>query len=158
MDETTYSHPGIIDLINREYVPVRVDNDVRPDINQRYNMCGWPSTAFLTSSGDILTGATYLPPDQMADALAKVAGYYRTNQPEIATRLLEARKRTRSAGAPRAASLAAGLVDAVLEAVTSAHTPQYGGVGQRPKIPPTPPLPPPPGPTSHPPPPFARPL
>ena len=38
MDETTYSHPGIIDLINREYVPIRVDNDVRPDINQRYNM------------------------------------------------------------------------------------------------------------------------
>src|ERR1700674_1966819 len=62
MDETTYSHAGIIDLINREYVPIRVDNDVRPDINQRYNMGGWPSTAFLTSSGDILTGATYLPP------------------------------------------------------------------------------------------------
>ncbi|TMF11059.1 MAG: DUF255 domain-containing protein [Chloroflexi bacterium] len=62
MDETTYSHPGVIDIINREYVPVRVDNDVRPDINQRYNMGGWPTTAFLTASGDILTGGTYLPP------------------------------------------------------------------------------------------------
>ncbi len=61
MDETTYSNSGVIDLINREYVPIRVDNDVRPDINQRYNMGGWPTTAFLTSSGDILTGATYLP-------------------------------------------------------------------------------------------------
>ncbi len=31
MDETTYSNSGVIDLINREYVPIRVDNDVRPD-------------------------------------------------------------------------------------------------------------------------------
>src|SRR5258708_13659482 len=100
MDETTYSHPGIIDLINREYVPVRVDNDVRPDINQRYNMGGWPSTAFLTSSGDILTGATYLPPDQMADALSKVASYYRTNQTDIATRVLAAHHRPSSALTP----------------------------------------------------------
>src|SRR5260370_18014092 len=66
MDETTYSNSGVIDLINREYVPIRVDNDVRPDINQRYNMGGGPTTAFLTSSGDILTGATYLPADRMA--------------------------------------------------------------------------------------------
>ena len=71
MDETTYSHPSVIDIINRDYVPVRVDNDVRPDINQRYNMGGWPTTAFLTASGDILTGGTYLPPDQMASSLMR---------------------------------------------------------------------------------------
>jgi uncharacterized protein YyaL (SSP411 family) len=137
MDETTYSHAGIIDLINREYVPVRVDNDVRPDINQRYNMGGWPSTAFLTASGDILTGATYLPPDQMADALTKIATYYRTNQPEIATRVLEARKRSGSAVARSAASLDQGLVDSVLEAVTAAYDPEYGGFGSAPKFPQT---------------------
>ena len=101
MDETTYSHPSVIEIINRDYVPVRVDNDVRPDINQRYNMGGWPTTAFLTASGDILTGATYLPPDQMASALVRVAGYYRGNQAEIASRVLEARKRAGFGGAPK---------------------------------------------------------
>jgi uncharacterized protein YyaL (SSP411 family) len=137
MDETTYSHPGIIDLINRDYVPIRVDNDVRPDINQRYNMGGWPSTAFLTSSGDILTGATYMPPDQMADALTKVAGYYRTNQPEIASRALEARKRAGSAVARSAGSLGEGIVDTVLGAVAAAYDPEYGGFGNAPKFPQT---------------------
>jgi uncharacterized protein YyaL (SSP411 family) len=135
MDETTYSHPGIIDLINRDYVPIRVDNDVRPDINQRYNMGGWPSTAFLTSSGDILTGATYMPPDQMADALTKVASYYRTNQPEIASRALEARKRAGSAVARSAGSLEDGIVHSVLAAVTSAYDSEYGGFGNAPKFP-----------------------
>src|SRR6202162_3791822 len=137
MDETTYSHAGIIDLINREYLPIRVDNDVRPDINQRYNMGGWPSTAFLTSSGDILTGATYLPPDQMADALTRIAGYYLTNQPEIASRVLEARKRAASGVARSAASLDGGMVDSILGAVTAAYDPQYGGFGNAPKFPQT---------------------
>ena len=137
MDETTYSHAGVIDLINREYVPIRVDNDVRPDINQRYNMGGWPSTAFLTSSGDILTGATYMPPDQMADALTRVADYYRANQPEIASRVLEARKRAASGVARSAGSLDDGIVDSILEAVTNAYDPEYGGFGGAPKFPQT---------------------
>src|SRR3989440_2271297 len=109
MDETTYSEGGVIDLINREYVPVRVDNDVRPDINQRYNMGGWPTTAFLTASGDVLTGATYLPPDQMAGALVRIADYYRESQAEIASRVLDARKKAASGVARSAGELNAGL-------------------------------------------------
>ena len=137
MDETTYSHAGVIDLINREYVPVRVDNDVRPDINQRYNMGGWPTTAFLTSSGDILTGATYLPPDQMAGALVRVADYYRGNQAQIASRVLEERKRAASSVARSAGELEPGLLDYVLDAVKSAYDPAYGGFGNAPKFPQT---------------------
>ena len=137
MDETTYSHPSVIDIINRDYVPVRVDNDVRPDINQRYNMGGWPTTAFLTSSGDILTGATYLPPDQMASALVRVSGYYRNNQAEIATRVLDARKRAASGVARSAGSLDPRMVDEVLDAVRNAYDPEYGGFGGTPKFPQT---------------------
>jgi uncharacterized protein YyaL (SSP411 family) len=137
MDETTYSHPGVIDLVNREFVSIRVDNDVRPDINQRYNMGGWPSTVFLTSSGDILTGATYLPPDQMANALTRIVSYYRTNQTEIATRVLEARKRSDAGIARSAAQIEPGAVDSILVAVTSAYDAEYGGFGGAPKFPQT---------------------
>ena len=137
MDETTYSHPSVIEIINRDYVPVRVDNDVRPDINQRYNMGGWPTTAFLTSTGDILTGATYLPPDQMASALIRIADYYRGNQAEIATRALEARKRAASGVARSAGSLDPKLVDEVLGAVRNAYDAEYGGFGVAPKFPQT---------------------
>ncbi len=137
MDETTYSHPSVIDIINRDYVPVRVDNDVRPDINLRYNMGGWPTTAFLSASGDVLTGATYLPPDQMASALVRIAGYYRGNQAEIASRVLEARKRAASGVARSAGELRPGLVDEILQAVKNAYDPEYGGFGGAPKFPQT---------------------
>src|SRR5436190_18604494 len=125
MDETTYSHPSVIDLIKNEYVPIRVDNDVRPDINQRYNMGGWPTTAFLTPTGDILTGATYLPPEQMAGALGRVASYYRTHGPEIATQVLESRKRAGSIGARSAGELDASLVDSILQAVSSSYDAEF---------------------------------
>ena len=137
MDETTYSTDGVIDLVNREYVPVRVDNDVRPDINQRYNMGGWPTTAFLTPQGDILTGFTYVPPEQMTDALAKVAAFYRTNKPEIVARVLEGRKRAATTVAASAGSLEPGLVDRLLGNVETAYDNEHGGFGTAPKFPQT---------------------
>jgi hypothetical protein len=137
MDETTYSHAGVIELVNSQYLPIRVDNDVRPDINQRYNMGGWPTTAFLTASGDILTGATYLPPDQMADALIRIAAYYSSHQPEIASSALESRKRAAGGITRSAGELDDGLVDSILEAVINAYDPEYGGFGNAPKFPQT---------------------
>ena len=33
MDETSYSDPDVISLINDRFVALRVDNDQRPDVN-----------------------------------------------------------------------------------------------------------------------------
>jgi uncharacterized protein YyaL (SSP411 family) len=137
MDETTYSEQAVIDLINRDYIPIRVDNDLRPDVNNRYNMGGWPTTAFLTPQGDILTGATYLPPDQMLGALRRVHEFYRSRKPEIVSQVLEARKKASAVVAGSAGSLDPRLVDAVLSAVENAHDSTYGGFGGSPKFPQT---------------------
>lgn len=137
MDETTYSDPRVIELLNREYVPVRVDNDLRPDVNARYNMGGWPTTAFLTPQGDILTGATYVPPDQMAEALKRVLVHYRTRKPEIVAAALEGRRRAAAGLATSQGNLEPGLVDRVLGHLESAYDPTYGGFGTEPKFPQT---------------------
>jgi uncharacterized protein YyaL (SSP411 family) len=135
MDETTYSDPRVIDLLNREYVPIRVDNDVRPDVNARYNMGGWPTTALLTPQGDILSGATYLPPDQMLDALQQVLGAYRLRKPEIVARVLELRKHTAGSLAGAAGEVGLHQVDDVLGWLERAYDPVYGGFGAAPKFP-----------------------
>src|SRR5262249_19638351 len=123
MDETTYSSDRVIELVNGEYVAVGGDNDGRAGIKQRHHLGGWPTTAFLTPQGDILTGATYLPPEQMADALGKVASYYRTNKPEIVAKVLDGRRRASSSVAASAGSLDPGLVDRVLGNVETAYDP-----------------------------------
>lgn len=73
MDETTYSDEEVIGLINSSFIPIRVDTDQRPDVNSRYNMGGWPTTAFLTPDGKILTGGTYIPASRMKRLLRDAA-------------------------------------------------------------------------------------
>lgn len=135
MDRTTYSDARVAEEINGNWLPIRVDNDVRPDVNARYNMGGWPTTAFLTPRGDLLTGATYLPPDDMLSALRQVATVYRTQGSEVAARVLEMRKRSGLLIAAQAGSLRPELVETVLSAVENAYDADYGGFGGAPKFP-----------------------
>ena len=58
MDRTTYADPEVASLVRARFVAVRVDTDRRPDINERYNLGGWPTTVFLTERGDPLSGGT----------------------------------------------------------------------------------------------------
>ena len=51
-----------------------------PDVNRRYNMGGWPTTAFLAASGESITGGTYMPPDQMLETLARVKAFFAANR------------------------------------------------------------------------------
>src|SRR5581483_150392 len=137
MDETTYSDPAVIQLINERFVPVRVDNDERPDINARYNMGGWPTTAFLAPSGDVLAGMTYVPPDQMREILEQVSTYYRDNRETIEQKLAEINaNRDRAASAERRREeLSDQVLRDVLHSVQDAYDPVYGGFGNEPKFP-----------------------
>lgn len=132
MDETTYSDPAIIQDINEHFIPVRVDNDQRPDINIRYNMGGWPSTAFLTPSGEVLTGATYVPPEQMQELLPQVRQYYQENREALKNQtapveLLEPDPHPKPASSEG--------MEEILNAVRSQFDRAYGGIGQSPKFP-----------------------
>ena len=83
MEETTFQDPGVIEFISQNFVPVRVDNDHRPEINSRYNVGGWPTTAFLTGHGGIVAGATYLPADQLLAMLMEVQRAYQDEKPQL---------------------------------------------------------------------------
>ena len=72
MDQTSYSDPEVIEIVNKDFIPIKVDTDKNPDVNKRYNQGGWPSTVFLTPTGQIITGATYVPPDSLKDIMFKV--------------------------------------------------------------------------------------
>ena len=87
MDDTSYSDPAVIDLVKKNFIAVRVDTDRRPDVNRRYNMGGWPTTAFLDSEGKIITGGTYIPPEQLREVLRSVNDFYGTNKGKIGSKL-----------------------------------------------------------------------
>jgi uncharacterized protein len=135
MDETSYSDPEVIKTINARFVPVRIDNDRRPDINARYNMGGWPTTAFLAPDGSTLTGATYLPPAQMRLALDEIAEFYREHKAEIAERSLSLRSKRVAYKPVERGDLRESMVVRLVEEVSDAYDEEFGGFGDSPKFP-----------------------
>jgi len=135
MDETSYSDPEVIRLINERYVPIRVDNDERPDVNRRYNMGGWPTTAFLTPDGEIVHGGTYVPPDAMRSYLAQVADLWASQRSDLAQRVAELREKENEARSPKSGDLSVQIVDQVGSLVRGQYDPQFGGFGREPKFP-----------------------
>jgi len=83
MDETTLSEPTIITILNKDFIPIRVDSDMRPDVNARYNQKGWPSVALLSAEGELLWGGVYVPPKQMLYYLGHIRRYYSEHHQEI---------------------------------------------------------------------------
>jgi uncharacterized protein YyaL (SSP411 family) len=132
MDETTYSDPVVQSLIRDHFIPVRVDNDQRPDINLRYNMGGWPTTAFLTPWGDVITGATYVPPDAMRNLLQQVLQYWQANREQLPRHVAPAERLDPTPGP--AAPDPAGVND-VMQAIAAQFDRAYGGLGVAPKFP-----------------------
>jgi len=135
MDETSYSDAEVIRLANERYVPIRVDNDQRPDVNRRYNMGGWPTTAFLTPEGEILQGGTYIPPEGMRHYLTQVADLWKQKRDELAARLADAREKEAASREERRGTLNWDVVDQVGALVRGQYDPQYGGFGREPKFP-----------------------
>jgi uncharacterized protein YyaL (SSP411 family) len=138
MDETSYSDPAIISKINERFVPVRVDNDQRPDVNARYNMGGWPTTALLTPDGEVLYGGTYIPPDGMLQILGQVDALYSDadNRLSIAEQVAKARTaRQARARTPRGGDLDPHTAANVVADLWSAFDQEYGGFGSDQKFP-----------------------
>jgi uncharacterized protein YyaL (SSP411 family) len=73
MDQETYRDPAVRHLMSKSYIAVKVDQDSRPDISNRYEDYGWPATViFNAKGGEIVKRQGYLPPLQMASILQAV--------------------------------------------------------------------------------------
>ena len=73
MDVTTYRDPKVIGLLHSKYLTVRVDQDSRPDLSNRYEDYGWPATVVFDGEGhEIVKRQGYLTPDEMANMLQAI--------------------------------------------------------------------------------------
>lgn len=141
MDETSYSDPEIIKIINDDYIPIRVDTDQRPDVNSRYNLGGWPTTAILTPKGALLTGGTYIPPAQLKRLLQGMARVFADEHEGIVKKLARAALERESDPDPDAAGAVLTADEAreaharIIGALRQAYDPVHGGFGREPKFP-----------------------
>src|SRR5580700_3200970 len=73
MDEVTYRDPVVMRLLKERYVLVKVDQDSRPDISNRYQDYGWPATVVFAGDGsEIVKRQGYIPPRPMSSMLQAI--------------------------------------------------------------------------------------
>ena len=151
IDRESYENPAIAAIINRFYVPVKVDRDERPDVDARYQSAisaisgqgGWPLTAFLTPDGKPFFGGTYFPPEDAMGRpgfkriLTSIAEAFKSRRAEVDTSAVALEEAVAKAEVFRTAhgDFDAGIVDAVLESTLHLFDEHNGGFGQSPKFP-----------------------
>ena len=131
----TYSDPAVQERILAHFIPVKVDNDRRPDINARYNMGGWPTTAFLTPDGDTLYGETYVDPVRMVGLLDYIVNIYANHKEEIAAQTAAMREQRAKSEALVPSDLDPNTTAHVLKSIQGQFDSTYGGFGTQPKFP-----------------------
>jgi uncharacterized protein YyaL (SSP411 family) len=153
MERESFENEAIAALLNEHFVPIKVDREERPDVDQVYMQAvqiltgqgGWPLSAFLTPDGRPFWGGTYFPPENrfgrpgFATVLGALSEAWRTRRAE----LLESADKLKSyiqdhsrlprpeAGRePDPAILALGL-----QQFAARFDPAQGGFGPAPKFP-----------------------
>lgn len=73
MDQQTYSNPEVQGLLKDHFVALKVDQDSRPDLANRYMEYAWPATVIYAPDGtELVKRAGYIPPDAMAKLLKTI--------------------------------------------------------------------------------------
>ena len=150
MNKESFSDAETAALINENYIPVLVDREERPDIDQLYQAAaqtmgyqgGWPLTMFLNPKGEPFFVGGYFPNEErfgqppFKRVLEEVGKKYKDNAETVAT---DATNITQAIGSIWSRDLR-GPFDPRLIDVLSVHVAQrfdifYGGVTGAPKFP-----------------------
>ena len=157
MARESFEDEAIAQLMNDNFISIKVDREERPDLDAIYMNAvqmmtgsgGWPMTVFLTPEGRPFYGGTYFPPADrygmpgFPRVLISVAEAYRTRRDEIenqAEGMLSELKRLNRVVAPKGESeggLSYEIADHAANHLLRTLDPVYGGFGNKPKFPPS---------------------
>lgn len=138
MDETSYSQADNISFINENFVPVRVDGDKRPDIQDRYLANGWPTTALLLPTGEALASEGYIRPEGLKHWLSTVLDYYHKNRDQLKEEVEKFNQEHKVLAESRktpADALDPNIVNSVVSTMVKNFDEENGGFGGAPKFP-----------------------
>ncbi|HEX9757867.1 MAG TPA: DUF255 domain-containing protein [Nitrospiria bacterium] len=127
MDYESFSKPEVTRRITSDFIPIRIDSDKRPDINNRYNMGGWPTVAILNGRGKMIDGATYLPTPQLLHMLESNLERIKSSKPSSET--------PQQKPEPPNQHPNEEMVQAVAKSLERAFDRTFGGFGGPPKFP-----------------------
>jgi len=152
MERESFEDPATAELMNREFVNIKVDREERPDLDSIYMSAvqqmtgsgGWPMSVFLTPDLEPFFGGTYFPPEprfgmpSFRQVLEGVATAWREQRDEIvqtAGRLAASIATGIGAAREGAPETPETVLDEAAEALLRQHDAANGGFGDAPKFP-----------------------
>ena len=152
MAHESFENEQIAQLMNENFVNIKVDREERPDLDQIYMNAvqmmthhgGWPMTVFLTPDAVPFYGGTYFPPADRYNmpgfpkVLIGVAEAYRDRQDDIretGTSLVNELQRLSEAGGSDY-PIEPELLNAAYAGIVRNYDSTNGGFGGAPKFPP----------------------
>ena len=152
MEHESFENEDIAQLMNENFINIKVDREERPDLDQIYMSAvqmmtghgGWPMTMFLTPEGVPFYGGTYFPPNDRYNmpgfprVLLSVAEAYRSQPEQVATTASSMLGELRRVGlAEESRDLVSDeILDEAYRKIATNYDRAHGGFGSAPKFPP----------------------
>src|SRR5947208_3963579 len=152
MERESFEDPRAAQLMNENFVCVKVDREERPDVDALYMEAvqamtgagGWPLNVFLTPEGVPFYGGTYFPPDPRpgmpawTQLLSAIAEAWSQRREEISAggERLRAHLGSGAALAPSHEPISRSALAAALARLHESFDVEHGGFGGAPKFPP----------------------
>ncbi len=160
MERQTFSNQKVANYLNQHFVSIKVDREERPDVDDIYMTSlivyqqaagrngggGWPLSMFLTSDGQPIAGATYLPPEDTEDgrtgfltAAERIHDLWTNDKEAVdSTSEMLAREVRRLSGPAvlgESKPLTADLLTTISDDIEKRYDATYGGVDFNPRSP-----------------------
>ena len=150
MEHESFSDREVAELLNRDFISIKVDREERPDIDQVYMTVtqaltgsgGWPMTVFMTPEKKPFYAGTYFPKHRrfgrpgLMEILPQIADVWQKERQKVlasANKIVQhvTRLNNREPGS----GLERNILEQTYSSLAEIYDPVYGGFGQAPKFP-----------------------
>jgi uncharacterized protein YyaL (SSP411 family) len=152
MEHESFENEDIAALMNRWFVPIKVDREERPDIDRIYMNYvqattgggGWPMSVWLTPDLKPFVGGTYFPPENRYGRagfpviLESIAEAWKSDREKIlrtSAEMMEQMRLQAEASSPGEDRLKPAVFDAAFNLFRRIFDSKLGGFGSAPKFP-----------------------
>src|SRR5580658_1535328 len=157
MEHESFENEAIAELVNRWFVPIKVDREERPDIDRIYMNYvqattgggGWPMSVWLTPDLKPFVGGTYFPPDNRYGRagfpviLERIAQAWRNDRDKILSTSagimeqlrIQSETSGKGAGHPGSDHVELAIFDTAFNQFRRSFDSKLGGFGSAPKFP-----------------------
>ncbi|MBV9499633.1 MAG: thioredoxin domain-containing protein [Acidobacteriaceae bacterium] len=151
MAHESFEDEPTAEILNREFIPIKVDREERPDVDRIYMLFvqassgsgGWPMSVWLTPDLKPFFGGTYFPPDSrygrpgFREVLEHLARAWKQERGRIESSSANVMEQLRAISASAATAIEPDreLFESAFWQFRRSFDPRWGGFGGAPKFP-----------------------